>query len=386
LKKVRVLHVIGGSEFGGAVWIILSYIQMLQEHGCEVIVISSNNTVADIYIKAGCRVITTIKMHREIKLVSDLIAIAKLAKVCREYRINAVHTHTSKGGFVGRAAAWIARVPIIIHTVHGFAFSEFSAPSTVYAYSALERLAAFWCDRIISVSNFHREWALRLGIAPPWKIVTIHNGISRDRLLVSKNADQVREEFCITPEEKLIGVFCRLVPQKGLELLLNAIPSVLNRKPHIKLLLVGKGPSSKELYDQACRMNINNKVVFAGFREDIGNIINACDVIISPTLWEGLSVTLIEAMAMGKAIITTDIASNKELILDQNCGIIVQANNTVALGEAIISLLSDPLLMSRYGMAAKARYEMYFTEHEMKNKLWEIYNKLINEKLKVAMP
>ncbi len=268
--RFRILHVIGGSEFGGAVWIVLSYIHMLQEHGCEVVVVSSNDSVGEIYNKAGCNVISSIEIRRNINLFRDFVATMKLANVCRRYRFHAVHTHTSKGGFVGRAAARLAGVPIILHTSHGFAFNEFSSSITVWAYKTLERLAARWCDRIITVSNFHREWALRFGIARPEKIVAIQNGISADRMVISRDADQVRREFGISPEDKLIGVICRLVPQKGLKSLLGAMSLVFAGEPHAKLLLVGKGPIEEELREEVRRRKIIDHVVFAGFGQISG--------------------------------------------------------------------------------------------------------------------
>lgn len=380
-KSIRVLHVIGGSEFGGAVWIILSYIQVLQAHGCDVIVISSNEAVGKVYRNAGCEVVPIFEMRREIHPIRDLVAVKKIANVCREFRIDIVHTHTSKGGFLGRAAAWLAGVPVVLHTLHGFAFHELSPKFTIYAYAALERLATYWCDRIITVSDFHRDWALRLHIAPPDKIVTVHNGISMARLKISRKREAIREEFGITQKDMVIGVIGRLSPQKGLEFLLEAMPLLLKKQPNIKLLLVGKGPIMKDLEDQVIRLEIKERVVFAGFRMDIGDLLYSCDIVVSPTLREGLSVSLLEALAMGKPIVTTNISSNREIIKDRINGLLVPPGKVKPLADAMLLMIGDPISASKYGNAAKDRYIAYFTEETMQNRLWNIYKDLIDSKL-----
>lgn len=378
---LRVLHVIGGSEFGGAVWIILGYIRMLQDHGCQVFVISSNDAVAGVYRDAGCEVVPIQEMHREIHPIRDLVAIKKIADVCRRYRVDAVHTHTSKGGFVGRAAAWLTGVPIILHTAHGFAFHELSSASTIRAYAALERLAAYWCDKIITVSDFHRDWALRLHIAPPDKIVTVHNGISLDRLRISRDRDAIRAELGIRHDALLIGTLGRLAPQKGLENLLDAMPFILKKEPQAMLLVVGKGPLSDDLQERARRLEIEDHVTFAGFRLDIGDVTNACDLVVSPTLREGLSVSLLEALALGKPIVTTNISSNCEIIEDHISGLLVPPGDVYALCDAILSVIADPGSGRKYGIAAKERYDLFFTEKKMQSRLWEVYADIIRLKM-----
>ncbi|MBI5870570.1 MAG: glycosyltransferase family 4 protein [Actinobacteria bacterium] len=378
---LKTLQVIGGSEFGGAAWIILSYIQILQEHGLEISVITSNEDVAGIYREAGCAIIPVHELRREINPVRDGLALRKLKKICREQDFDIVHTHTSKGGFIGRAAARSAKVPIVIHTAHGFAFHELSRPASIRTYSILERRAAGWCDRITTVSDFHRDWALRLGIADEEKIVTVHNGISSSRLESSQDRAMVRASLGVEASESLLAVIGRLAAQKGLEDMLDAMPAILAAQPATRLLIVGKGPISALLESRCRQLGVEKKVIFTGFRSDIGELLNACDIVVSPTLREGLSVSILEAMAMGKPIIATGISSNRELVIDGETGLLVPAADTSSIARAVITLITDREKALRFGRQARERFDQRFSEEIMQQRLWTVYEGLIRDKL-----
>jgi glycosyltransferase involved in cell wall biosynthesis len=375
---VRVLQVIGGSQFGGAVWVILAYAQALQEHGCEVTVCSSVDSIARVFRDAGCEVVSVPEMVREIDPRKDAPAVLKLAQLCRAGRYDVVHTHTSKGGFIGRAAARLAGVPVVLHTAHGFAFHEGSSRRSIAFYTALERLAAHWCDRVITVSEFHRQWAIRLGIASPEKIVTIRNGVSRSRLRTSRTRLEARDAFGFGGQDVVLGSVGRLAPQKGLETLIGVLPAVLERNPRVRLLLAGDGPSRDELHLLAERAGVASVVRILDFQESVGDVLNAIDIVVAPSLREGLSISVLEAMALGKPTIATNIGSNLELIEDGVSGRLVAPNARQPLVEAIVQLAADPILAQRYGDAAKRRFELGFTEQAMKDALWSLYRELLS--------
>ena len=379
--SIRVLQVIGGSKFGGAIWVILSYVEALQEHGCAVAVCTSVERVAEVFRGAGCEIVSVPEMVREIDPWRDLRSIVKLSGICREGGFDVVHTHTSKGGFLGRAAARLAGIPIVIHTAHGFAFHEASSSASIFFYAFLERLAAQWCDRMITVSDFHRAWAIRLGITAPERIVTIRNGVSRSRLAVTRNRHDVRKELGIDEHDFLLASIGRLAPQKGLETLILALPDILRRNPRARLVLVGEGPLRSELEAGLEGSGLASAVRFLGFRRDVGEILSASDVVIAPTLREGLSISVLEAMAMGKPIVTTAIGSNLELIEDGVSGLLVPPNDPARLAEAILRVEADPVSASRYGDAARQRFDLEFTEQVMKQSVWSLYRQLIHEKL-----
>ena len=383
---VRVLQVIGGSQFGGAIWVIESYVRALQEHGCDVTVCTSVERVAEVFERAGCEIVSIPEMGREIHPVKDIVSLVKLTAACRRGGYEVVHTHTSKGGFVGRAAARLARTPVILHTAHGFAFHESSSRRSVRFYTALERLAARWSDRVITVSNFHRDWALRLRIAGPGKIVAIRNGISPERVKATVDRHDVRAALGIDDGALVVTSVARLASQKGLEALIQAMRSVTETYPAARLVLVGDGPLRESLGELSRSLGLSDEVHFLGFRSDVGDILNASDIVVAPSLREGLSIAILESMALGKPTVASDIGSNLELITDGSNGLLVPPEDPEPLTAAILRLLAEPGWAEQLGASARARFEHEFTEDMMKRAVWELYRVLLSEKGIATVP
>jgi glycosyltransferase involved in cell wall biosynthesis len=269
----------------------------------------------------------------------------------------------------------------VLHTAHGFAFHEASPRLATAFYARLERLAAHWCDRILTVSDFHRAWAIRLRLAAPEQVVTVHNGISRSRLVVSRAASDVRCELGVAADAVLLVSAGRLVTQKGLGTMLQALPQVLERVPNTRLVLVGEGPARDALEEQARTAGLSAYVSFLGFRSDVADIVNAADIVVAPSIREGLSISVLEAMALGKPIVATTIGGNLELLDNGTCGLLVRPAEPEQLAEAVLTLALDEDLASRFGAAALERFERCFTERTMKDAVWAAYRPLLEQKL-----
>lgn len=378
----KILHIIGDSRFGGGVRVILSLIKMAQQHGWEADVLSTDPVVKQEFESKGIRVVSLPVIWRNHHPVRDIIGLFRLSCFLSSSDYSIVHTHTSKGGFVGRLAAKLAKIPIIIHTAHGFAFHEFSNPIALIVYSRLEQLATRWCHRIITVSNFHRNWALRLGIAPPDKIVAIPNGIATDYLTVTVHRSEMRRILGLSSKDVVILAMGRLFPQKGLEYLIQAMPYILagaNRSTY--LLLAGEGPMLDKLHKLAKVCGVSQNVFFLGFRKDIADLINTADIVVLPSLWEGLSIALLEAMALGKPIVATSISSNREVIKDGENGLLVPPRNPQALAQAILCLISDSTFALRISEAALKTFIENYTESRMLEQTWKVYSDLIDKYL-----
>jgi glycosyltransferase involved in cell wall biosynthesis len=250
--------------------------------------------------------------------------------------------------------------------VHGFSFHEESDPKTLRRYAMLERIAAYACHRVITVSEYHRRWALDLKIAGANKIVAIPNGIPLDRAKIDRDSRTLRQALAVAPGTCLLLSVGRLAEQKGLEYLLQALPHVQREmKIPFKLILVGTGPLKPKLKEMIRELGLRKQVTFLGFRKDVGNLLAASDIAVLPSLHEGLSIALLEAMAAGKPIITTTIGSNLEVTRHGRGALLVPAKDSGALARAICRLANDFSLRVSTSQQAKALYNKHYTEDRM---------------------
>lgn len=378
--KKRILHVVGDSKYGGGSVIIIRLAMAALEDGFDVDVLATDPVFQDALKAHGIGVVGLDCIWRDIRPLRDIFGLWRLRRYLSSHPYDIVHTHTSKAGFVGRAAAWMAKVPAVIHTVHGFAFHEESSRVALRVYSFLERRAAHWCHRLVTVSHFHRQWALDLGIGDSARIVAIPNGIPMTRVAQSRSSEAVRAELGITPGVKVIMAPGRLAPQKGLEYLLEAFDLLVRRgNRDVVLVIVGDGVLREPLQQRCRELGIDVQVIFTGYRDDIGDVVSASDYIALPSLREGLSIALLEAMAAGKPIVTTSIGSNLEATDDGRVARIIPPKDAVALADAIELLLQHPDVARGLGQAAKERFDACYTERRMLDAYLSLYHELSDE-------
>jgi glycosyltransferase involved in cell wall biosynthesis len=374
---MKILHIEGNSKFGGDSIVVLRLSQKAKELGWKVDVLTADQIFKEVLMANGIGVIDLDVIWRNINPVRDLRGLYKLYRFLRRSDYEIIHTHTSKAGFVGRLAAKLAGIPIIIHTVHGFAFHEESRPLTLWFYASLERIASHWCDKIVTVSKFHRDWALKLGIGNEEKVLAIPNGIPEERVAPNRSKEEIRKELNLTKEIVILSTG-RLAPQKGLQYLIKSIPILFSKiKKSFKVLLVGEGPLEYYLKNLVKTLGIEQYVKFLGFRNDIGNLLSISDIVVLPSLWEGLSIALLEAMAAGKPIITTTIGSNLEVVRNEESALLVPSKSPESIAEAIIRLIDNRDLAIKLGDQARKTYEDKYTEEKMVNKYMELYFSLL---------
>jgi glycosyltransferase involved in cell wall biosynthesis/ribosomal protein S18 acetylase RimI-like enzyme len=362
-NPIRALHMVGDSRFGGIALIIAGLGRVAAEQGWTLDVLTTDPNVQEYVRRAGMGVVNLDVIRRPIR-PWDLIGLIRLWRFLRRERYTIVHTHTSKAGFIGRLAAWFARVPVILHTAHGFAFHEGSSRGVVRFYSTLERLASNWCDRLITVSEFHRRWALELGICAPEKIIAIPNGA----VAIKAAPDQ----SCWS-DELLILSNARLAEDKGLEYLIEAAVYLWRRDLRFRIVIAGDGPMRAKLEQLATELNVARFVQFVGFRHDIDTWLRACDLVVFPSLREGLSIALLEAMSAGKPIVATSIGSVREIASEGEMAELVPPADPIALADAVYRLANNRVRQALLGKAAKELFESRYTEERMLNAYRDLY-------------
>jgi len=382
--SVRVLHVITRLTVGGSPENTVSTVVALERAGylCTLAVSfrESDDAVLEDARRRGCRLLDVPSLGREVALVADVVALGKLVRLIGAERPHIVHTHTSKAGFVGRLAARLARVPAVIHQPHGHVFYGYFGPRRTAVYTALERRAAVWCDRIITLTERGTEGHLARGIGRPAQYVTVPSGVPTARLRATAPSRPVaRARLGVEAQAYLVAGFGRLVPIKGFDLLVEALPRLRAAVPSARLLLVGDGPERAALERRATALGVADRLHVTGVVRDVVTSLAAADVVAAPSRNEGMGRALVEAMALGIPVVGAAVGGIPAVIVDGECGRLVPPEDPAALARALMELGRDEPLRRKLGEAAIDRAEAFSTA-VADAKMCAVYEALVREK------
>lgn len=291
----------------------------------------------------------------------DVIALRRLYALMRRGRYHIVHTHTTKAGLLGRIAARLARVPLVVHTPHGQAFHGYLNSAGSRALQWVECWLARWTDRIICLTEAERQDHLRFGVGSAEKFDVIHSGVDIERFKKARlvSSQRMRRGLGLPEDGPLVGCVARLVPVKGVCHLLEAVPMVRAVVPQATVVFVGDGPLRGELEQRAAVLRLDGAVAFLGLRQDVADIIALCDVAVLPSLNEGMGRAAVEAFAAGRPVVGSRVSGIQDVIVDGQTGFLVPPANPGALADAIIRCLTNPGLADAMGRRAQAEAERY---------------------------
>ncbi|MEI8139236.1 MAG: glycosyltransferase family 4 protein [bacterium] len=292
-----------------------------------------------------------IPMRRAITPFSDLLALLRLIRLMRHTRFDVVHTHSSKAGFLGRLAARLTGVPRIIHTPHTFPFQMKSSRPVRFVYFHLERFAAHFTDRIICVCPSQRVTAQQL--TNPAHVVVIENGIDASPPPNVEERDRRQRELGIGTGCLVAGMVGRFTLQKGHVHFVAAAQQVAARLPDVRFILVGAGELKERIERNIAAAGLQERFILLGAREDVPDLVPLFDVVVLPSLWEGLPYTLLEAMAAGKPVIASSVAGMADVIKNGDNGFLVFSEDSTALADAMLKLLENGKLRSTMGNRAR---------------------------------
>ena len=361
-RRLRIIHVITRLILGGAQENTLLTVEGLARdprYRVSLITgppIGPEGSMMDRARKNGVDLVIIPEMRREVHPGRDLATFLKLMACFRRERPDIVHTHSSKAGILGRMAARCAGVPVILHTIHGMSFHRHQSRAANALYILLERMAARWSDRIISVADAMTEQAVAAGIAAREKFVTIRSGMEIEPFLAETDArERIRREFGMAPDDLVIGKIARLFELKGHADVLNAAPAVIERFPRARFFFVGNGILRDELEEQARRLGIRERVTFAGLVHPsrIPDMIKAMDLVVHASLREGLARVLPQALLSNCPVISYDVDGAREVVIDGETGYLVPPQSVEELTGAMIRALSD--LDGARALAAEGR-------------------------------
>jgi len=286
-----------------------------------------------------------------------------LTRLFRQTRPTIVHTHTSKAGFVGRLAARLARVPVVIHQPHGHIFYGYWGRARTALFVTLERAAARWTDTLVALTPREIEEHLEraIGRAAQWTVVP--SGVPTARLrAAAPSREAARARLGLPAGAFVVAGVGRLVPIKGFDLLVDALPALVARVPSAHALLIGDGEERAALEARAEALGVRARLRITGAVTDVGGVLAAADVLAAPSRNEGMGRVLVEAMAIGLPVVGAMVGGIPDVIVDGECGRLVPADDAAALARALAELGGDAALRAKLGAAAMPRAEAFSTD------------------------
>lgn len=383
---MHVAHIITRLIIGGAQENTLYNCEDLhRDHGDEVTLITGpgvgpEGSLMDRASRAGFRIVEVPQMGRSIHPWRDWQSYRSILRTLAELRPDIVHTHSSKAGIIGRAAATKLGIPAV-HTVHGSAFHRGQSALAFGVYRCLERRAANWCDAIICVCDSLTDQYVEAGIAPRDKFTTIYSGMEVEPFLTPpRPPEDVRRELGLEPQQIVIAKVARLFPLKGHEHLLRAAREVVTRNPQVRFLLIGDGILRASLQREIARLGLTSHFVFTGLVPParIPELIHAADIVVHTSVWEGLARVLPQGLIAGKPVVSYDVDGAREVVLSGETGYLLPVESVSELAQSLSILVESPELRERFGQAGRARCVEPFEHQTMTRRIREVYQRVLN--------
>jgi glycosyltransferase involved in cell wall biosynthesis len=352
---------------GGASIHVLDLASGMQSQGHDVtILVGGNGILFDIASAAGVKCVHVEHLKREISLVSDLRCFFYLRKILRESKPDLLHVHSSKAGFLGRFAAKSLNIPVVF-TAHGWAMSGGVSTISKFFYKSLERLAAYLSSAIITVSNYDRDLALDCNIGNSNLITAVHNGVP--------DIPDVRQSKKYTKNNCKFLMVARFDDQKNHCDLLNALANI--PRHNWELDLVGDGPLFSDIKRLAHKLDIHNKINFVGYTSNVKRFLLDADVFVLISNWEGLPLTILEAMSVRLPIVASNVGGVSECVTEHENGFLIEREDVSKLTLSLNKLIESKEFRKHMGNKSREKYEKFFTFDRMLGDTICVYNQTL---------
>lgn len=383
-QPIRVLHIITRLIVGGAQEATILTAQMLDKSKWDVHIFSgpqtgSEGSLIDHARSLGIPLTLDPYLVREINPVKDLIVLVRLVRFIRQGGYSVVHTHSSKAGMIGRWAARLAGVKVIVHTVHGWAHHDYQRPFIRRMYITLEKLAlpithALTTDSILNIDKGIKDG---IGTTANYVETPIRCGIELDRFGHPQIPPfEMRRQLGLPENGLVVGSVTRLSPQKAPLDLINAFGHVQRQFPDARFLVVGDGPLRPAVAERIQQLGLADRVILTGLRRDVPELMAACDIFALSSLWEGLPRVLPQAMATGLPIVCTRADGTAEAIAEGQNGFLVEPGQPEQLADRVVQLLHDAELRRQMGENGRLRAPEFGAE-KMVADIEALYRRLL---------
>ena len=347
-SRIKVVHLITKLELGGAQLNTVYTAEHLDPLSFDTYLFSGPGGILTAQLAGEGRMIFIPQLTREISLGKDLRALFSLIRLFKIIKPQIVHTHSSKAGILGRLAAFAARVPIIIHSVHGFSFSPFQSFFKRKFYLFFEKICRPLTSHFVFVAKDDiKSASSHKLLADNYSL--IRSGFPLKKFLArNAHVPDLKKKYQLN-DSFVCGVIAPFKPQKGLFQLLDIAAHVLSQNPAIIFFIAGDGEQRRELEAELQRLGIYHNFRLPGFLPDVENAIDCFDIGISTALWEGLPQSLVQLRLKKKAVVASDIPGNREVIRDGVNGYLVPINDHERFASAILKLAANKVLRLQFG-------------------------------------
>lgn len=359
-ERINVVHLVSGPEWYGIKGVVAGMARKMNAERFRLhVVYAARNPVErdriilDELEGLGC-VCEMIRSHNPFL---DLLMVARIRDFIRQHGIDLVHSHGYKMDVLGLVAAKASGKPVIgtFHEPVGIIL-----PVKSGFYRLLDFICLRFFDGVVTVSRSAAEYLAVKGIAGK-KIRVIHPGIDLNEIKTAREQASVKKELMLPEDSVVVGVAGRLHYQKGHSAFIEAAAKLSLEFPGLRFLVVGEGELEGELEDMAKKLGLGDKITFAGYVNDVKRFMDAMDVFVLPSLWENLPASLLEAMALGKPVVATNVGGVSEAVVDGASGILVPPGDPEALAAAVSKLVSDKNLAREMGSSARRAIKEKFS-------------------------
>lgn len=377
MQKINLLYVITKLELGGAQKQLLSLIKHLAKEKFQIFLFTAKDglLLSEALSIKGIIVGKSRWLERPINPLKDLLALIEIYRFIQKNNIDIVHTHSSKAGILGRFAARLAKVKFIVHTVHGWSFNDYQPKLWRKFFIRLERTAAQLTDRLIVVSHYDKQKGLRCNIGKEDKYSLIRYGI--DYAEFTAAGQNIKDELGIDAKELVVGMIACFKHQKAPQDFIKLAALVNRILPEVKFILVGDGILRKKIERLIYKSNLQTQVILTGWRKDIPSILSTIDIFVLTSLWEGLPVAILEAVASSKPIVATRTGGIGEIVNEGRTGFLVWPGDMQKASQRLITLLKDESLRRRMGQDAKISLDGNFSLENAARNNENLYGDLI---------
>lgn len=365
MPKLRLLQITHDLGIGGLQQVVVNLCKAIDRDLFDIEVLclrASGEFVQDVE-RLGIRVMLLPQKSQG----TDYLSFLKVARILRDRKIDVIHTHNTQPFIDGALGGLLAGVRTIVHTDHARQFPD------KRRYMFAEWLLSHAVYRVVGVSGDTSKNLVTYEKISPKKIVTIRNGVDGHSYQAPIDTIPKRRQLGLPSSAPIIGLGARLTEQKGISFLLRAIPALLREQPELVLVVAGDGPVRGDLEGEAHRLGIASHIHFIGPRTDMPEIIRLFDVYVLPSIWEGLPMVLLEAMASGCPIVATDVGGNPDAVRHGYNGYLVPARDHSALASALARLVSDRALREEFGRNGRTLFEREFSAAQMARRYEQLY-------------